>query len=113
MFDEIESPELRKFAGAMLLSVSLSTAVVVLVVMWFFNKYLAGPGNTTIVSTASGAADASSVDAAFQRQQQTIVRLDARCAELEGAVRDLKVRLGEPQVPVTYQASPGRLRYSD
>ena len=65
------------------------------------------------MTVGSAAADVSRVEAAFGRQQQTIARLEARCAELEGAVRDLKVRLGEPQVPVTYQASPSRLRYSD
>jgi hypothetical protein len=66
------------------------------------------------VGNVTGFATAASVDDRLERQQYTINRLENRIVELEGALRDLKVRLSEPQVPVTYQATPNsRIRYSD
>ena len=105
---ELDEP-IRGAMTAMLVAVSLASAVVVLFVHWFVNKYIAPravTNNTFVSSTASGAADAAGVEAAFARQQQAIARLETRILDLEGALRDLKVRLHEPQVPVTYQASP-------
>jgi hypothetical protein len=116
MFAEIENDETRKLAGALLVSVSLASAVVVLFVNWFVNRFISPRTvNTTLFSPTSYVASAENLDSEIVgRQQQLIQRLEGRVSELEGALRDLKVRLGEPQVPVLYQATPAsRLRYSD
>jgi hypothetical protein len=115
MFGEIENEETRKLVVALLLSVSLASAAVMLFVNWFVNRFISPRTvENHFVGNVTGFATAASVDDRLERQQYTINRLENRIVELEGALRDLKVRLSEPQVPVTYQATPNsRIRYSD
>merc|ERR1711916_45257 len=94
MFAEIENEELRKLTGALLVSVSLASATVVLFVTWFIGKFM----KTTAVVGAPG-----TEREIIARQQHTISQLESRLNDMEHTVRELKLRVGDPPVPMSFQ----------
>lgn len=130
----VKDEELREVLPALFLSISVATVVTIFFFTWFLNKFVLGsgllgasapvaaepapqaPAGPSAEIVTSLVADLRQQSAVLEQQRNVINHLQQRCNDLEGAFRDLKVRLGEPQVPLTYQATspaPRSLRYSN
>ena len=120
LFTEIEDVEMRKLASAMLFSISLASAIVVIFTHWFATKFIGGRPAASSSSLASSgpAIDLDSIDGAFARQQMLIQQLESRIAQLEAAAAASNGSRApqSPRVSTAYQAlesTPSRLRYAN
>lgn len=118
LFTEIEDVEMRKLASAMLFSISLASAIVVIFTHWFATKFIGSRPAASAASHAGGPAiDLDRIDGAFARQQMLIQQLESRIAQLEAAAASSGSRAPQsPRVSTSYQAlesTPSRLRYAN
>jgi hypothetical protein len=108
---------------SLFLAISVASVVTMLFLIWFLNRFVNLRPDVPVTTRSLDAdmitslvADNRAQKAVIDQQRLAVDRLEARCADLEVAFRELRSRLGDgPNVPTAYQAttpSPRGLRYS-